>query len=133
MSERTLPVTDALTDPFWQAAREGRLLVQRCPRSGALQWYPRAHSLPAPHEPPEWVEVSGSGTVFSYSVVHHGGHGIARPYVCALVELDEGPLVFSHLVGVAEDRLAVGMPVRVRFEALSEDIALPVFEERTAA
>ncbi|WP_108660047.1 Zn-ribbon domain-containing OB-fold protein [Acuticoccus kandeliae] len=133
MTERTLPVPDALTEPFWQAAREKRLLLQKCPRTGAFQWYPRAHSLAAPHETPEWVEASGKGTVFSYSVVHYGGEGIPTPYVCALVELEEGPLVFTHLVDVPDDRLAIGLPVEVSFEDLNETISLPVFTERVSA
>lgn len=118
------PVQDAQSQPFWQAAQEGRLLIQRCPATGRFQWYPRAHSLAAPEVAPEWVQASGRARLFSYTVIHKGGVQKA-PYTCVLVQLEEGPLMFSRCISDAA--LQVDMPMQVAFVAINDALTLPVF------
>lgn len=122
----TLPILDETSAPFWEAAREGRFLIQRCPVTGRHQWYPRAHSIHAPHSRPDWVEASGRGALLAHSVVHRGNTRGA-PYTCALVRLEEGVTVFSRVEGVAEAELRAGLPLTVAFHRLDETISLPVF------
>ncbi|WP_454016371.1 Zn-ribbon domain-containing OB-fold protein [Azospirillum sp. Marseille-Q6669] len=124
------PVQDETSAPFWEAAREGRFLIQRCPETGRFQWYPRAHSIHAPHARPEWVEASGRGELLTYSVIHRGNQR-GDPYVCALIRLEEGVTVFSRVEGVAEADLRAGMPLAVAFHQLDEATSLPVFRPRT--
>jgi uncharacterized OB-fold protein len=123
------PIRDEATDAYWEAASAGRLFVQRCPTTGALQWYPRAHCLADWSAAPEWVEASGRGTVFSFAIVRRApAAGLTTPYVLALVELEEGVLVTANLVGVEPDAVCIGLPVRVvpeRVDGWSE--ALPQF------
>lgn len=126
------PILDETSAPFWEAAREGRFLIQRCPKTGRYQWYPRAHSIHAPHATPEWVEASGRGSLLSHSVVHRGNTR-GDPYVCALVRLEEGVTVFSRIEGIAEDDLKAGLPLTVAFHRLDEAISLPVFRIRSDA
>ncbi|TRX76539.1 Zn-ribbon domain-containing OB-fold protein [Pseudomonas mangiferae] len=126
-------VRDEISRPWWQALNDGRLLVQRDPRSGALQWYPRGHCLADPLRPAEWVEVSGRGTLFSFSVIHRSHRKPEQPYVCALVELEEGPLMLSQLTGMEDHAVHIGMPVRVSFVEFDEDGALPVFVPETGS
>ena len=128
MSPFPAPVADVDADPFWEAARAGKLLIQRCPVTGRHQWYPRAHSIHAPDAAPEWVEASGRGTVFSFSAIHRGNHGRSEPpYICALIRLDEDVLMLSRLEGVTEDQVRIGMPVEVAYAPFSDDVTLPVF------
>ncbi|GAB4064037.1 OB-fold domain-containing protein [Ancylobacter sonchi] len=126
MSAPSLPVTDLVSDPFWEGARAGKLMIQRCPVTGRHQWYPRAHSLHASGAVPDWVEASGRGTVFSFSTIHRGGQGDA-PYVCALVMLEEDVLMLTRLEGIAADAIRVGMPVEVAFGAIAGSPVLPLF------
>lgn len=128
----TLPILDETSAPFWEAAREGRFLIQRCPVTGRHQWYPRAHSIHAPHSRPDWVEASGRGTLLTHSVVHRGNTR-GDPYTCALVRLEEGVTVFSRVEGVAEADLRAGLPLTVAFHRLDETISLPVFRLRSDA
>jgi len=125
-----LPILDETSAPFWEAAREGRFLIQRCPVTGRHQWYPRAHSIHAPHSRPDWVEASGRGTLLAHSVVHRGNTR-GDPYTCALVRLEEGVTVFSRVEGVAEADLRAGLPLAVAFHRLDETISLPVFRLRS--
>jgi hypothetical protein len=129
-SNRTPPVPDELTDPFWAAARAGRLLIQRSPRTGSFQWYPRGHCLDDPSQQPEWFEASGMGAVFSYSIIHRTGNpAVEPPFAIALVELDEGVIVTANLVGIDLESISVGMRVQVVFESISPEISIPQFTE----
>jgi uncharacterized OB-fold protein len=130
MTALSSPITDVVSDPFWQATQAGKLMIQRCPVTGRHQWYPRAHSIYAPGAVPEWVEASGRGTVFSFSTLHRGNGPIDAPFTCALIMLEEGVLMLSRLDGIAENEVQVGMPVAVAFSSLPDGIALPIFRRR---
>ena len=74
-----------------------------------------------------WVEVSGKGTVYSFSVVHRPqSPAFDAPYVLAIVELQEGPRLLTTLVGLADGELAIGLHVKVAFEDVG-DLALYPF------
>ena len=127
---RPVPVPDPESAPHWAAANEGRLVVQRCARCGNHQLYPRPHCLRC-RGPVEWVEASGHGTVYSFTVIRQNFSRSFRhliPYVVALVDLDEGPRLMTNMVGCEPEDLVIGMPVRVRFEPVSDDASLPMFE-----
>ncbi|WP_460126010.1 Zn-ribbon domain-containing OB-fold protein [Pseudomonas sp. S2_C03] len=126
------PVTrDNLSATWWEANQEQRLLIQRNPVSGAWQWYPRAHCVDDLGVVPDWVQVSGRGTVFTFTVIHRGHTRLDAPYVCAVIELEEGPLMLSQLRDVALEDISIGMPVRVAFTALDSSTSLPVFQARS--
>jgi len=127
---RPAPVADAETEPYWQAANEGRLVVQRCTSCGHHQLYPRWRCLRCRGEV-EWVDASGGGTVYSFTIVRQNFARPFRdllPYVVALVDLDEGPRVMTNVVGCDPDDVRIGMPVRVRFEAVNDESSIPLFE-----
>lgn len=129
MSEpgRAVPTRDELTEPFWAAAREGRLLAPRSTATGELHWPPRL-PVSAAGDGVEWTELSGEGTVFSYSVVNRSSHAYPpTPYVLALVELREGITMITNIVDVDPGAVHIGMPVRVTFEEIDAETALPVF------
>lgn len=120
------PVTDTDSAPFWENLRQGRLMIQRCPTTGRYQWYPRGHSIYDPRVHPEWVEAAGTGTVFSFTVIHRGN--TRRPaYNVAMIRLDEGVIMLAALRGIDEADMRVGQPVQVDFEPLDDNVTLPVF------
>jgi uncharacterized OB-fold protein len=122
-----LPVPDALSQHYWQGARERKLMIQRCPVTGKYQWYPRAHSVHSPGATPEWVQASGRGTLFTWSVIHRGDGSVPTPYTCAVVQLEEGVLFTASLQGVEENAIRIGMRLEVDFETVGTDLVLPFF------
>jgi uncharacterized OB-fold protein len=125
-----VPEEDALSAPYWQGAREGELRLQRC-TACAHVWHPPLPSCPrCGDERFEWRAAAGTGTVHSVTVTHQAAHPAFAdrvPYAVALVRLDEGPLVVGNVLDAAPHDVAIGMPVRVVFERLTDEVVLPQF------
>lgn len=127
---RPLPSVEGKMAPFWEAARNGVLSLQRCTRCHRHR-FPAAdfcsHCLTASLE---WVEASGSAELFSFVIVHHAvdPYFAARtPYAVADVKLAEGPHMITAIVGTPAEKLRIGARTRIEFEAAGEGIHLPVF------
>lgn len=120
------PVADGDTQAFWDAAAERRLVVQHCAQCDKWIWQPkpvcpRCHALD-----PEWEEVSGAGTIASWTVIHPpvlSAFAESVPFVVLLVELADAPGV--RMVGqlvdaggalVVTDGAAEGVAMRVPVE-----------------
>ena len=115
--------------PFWDAAREHRLLLPRCNACSQF-WFPPsqrcAHCLAADFT---WVEATGRGRVYSFVVFHRVYHPAFEgdvPYVVAIVELDEGPRLLSNIVGMKPDDVRCDMRVQVVFED-TDGVTIPKF------
>jgi len=123
-----LPTPTELSNAFWAAATEHRLVVPRCDRCAA-EFFPPERLCPTCGSP-EWgyVENAGAGTVTSYTVVHRApSPEFETPYVVAVVELDGGCSLLTNLVQVDPAAVASGMPVEVVFIDQPDSRALPVF------
>jgi uncharacterized OB-fold protein len=134
MNDKAKPIRPNITPvnkPFWDGCRRGELLIQRCTACGRLR-YPAGPVCPTCLSvETQWQPVSGKGTVFSFIVFHRAYHPAwegKTPYNVSLVELDEGPIMLSNVVGIAQDKMAVGLPVSVAFERVDDEVTLPVFE-----
>jgi uncharacterized OB-fold protein len=95
------PTAVALTAPFWKAAAEGRLTIQRCRSCGTAVFYPRAICPACWSDRLAWEEASGKGVLASFSEVWRPGHPgwlPAVPYCVGLVRLAEGPTMLSHIL-----------------------------------
>ena len=76
-----------------------------------------------------WTRVSGKGTIYTYTIAQKSVfEDVVGPMVVALIELEEGAMMTSNIVVADPNTLAIGMPVRLRYEKISDDITLPVFE-----
>jgi uncharacterized OB-fold protein len=127
---RPAPIPDAESGPYWAATLERRLLIQRCRSCGHTQLYGRPHCLVC-RQAVEWVEASGRGTIYSYTVIRQNPSRSFRhllPFVVALVDLDEGPRLMTNVVGCPPEDVSIGAAVQVRFEQVSDAAALPLFE-----
>lgn len=123
-----LPRPTELSRPFWQAANDGRLVLQRCDACGHYRWTPQILCTACLAEPFTWTEISGRGKLYSYTLVHRAPlAGFEVPYVLAVVELEEGPLMLTRIVDSAHEGLAVNAPVEIAFTRASEDINLYTF------
>lgn len=129
--DQPIPVPSSLDGPYWEGAKAGKLMLQRCAATGRHQWYPRAHSLHRPGAGIDWVEASGRGVLETYTVVHRSFYPqLKAPYVIAVVRLEEGVLFSGHLIGVAEGDIRICMPLEVTFEKLTDDVSLACFKAR---
>jgi len=126
-----LPLVDSETEPFWQAAKEGRFLIMHCRACDRPYFYPRRYCPRCWSDETEWREASGRGTVYTYSIVHQNPAPPFSdwcPYAVMIVDLDEGVRVMANWDrSVPLDGLGVGVPVEVTFEAITEEISLPRF------
>jgi len=143
MSDAAAPVLPAITEenaPYWEGARRGELLVQRCPATQRLLFPPRLRSpwAPTANDPLEWVRVSGRGEIWSFAVPHPPllpWFAERAPYAVILVAREEDPRV--RLVGnrvaragagfarVDPASVAIGAPVAVVFERVDDAVTLP--------
>jgi len=116
--------------PFFEAARQHRLVVQRCGACGALRFPARPVCSACMSRETEWVPVSGRGTVYTLAVMHQAidpGFAAEVPYAVVLVELDEGVRMISNVVGMPASEIEIGMPVEVVFDELTPEVTLPKF------
>jgi uncharacterized OB-fold protein len=132
MSEPAKPVpspTDA-NRPFWAGCADGVLRLRRCAACGRHHAPTRA-ACACGSVDLSWVDVSGRGTVFSYTIMHRAPDPAFRaevPYVIAIVEFEEGGRLMSNLTGCAPDAVHVGMPVKAVFETVGEGVGVPKFQ-----
>jgi uncharacterized OB-fold protein len=102
---------------FQNHLREGRLMLQRCRRSGRFIFYPRVLEPGSGSADLEWVQASGDGIVHATTVVRQrpekGGN-----YNVALIELAEGPRMMSRVVGLAPEEVRIGMAVKALIEEI---------------
>jgi uncharacterized protein len=126
-----IPAVTDLTKPYWDNARAGRLVTQRCRSCGRI-WHPPLPACPHCHSTDiGWREVRGDGTVYTYTVVRHATHAALAdrvPYVVAIVELTEGPRLVTGITGCAPGDVRVGMAVRACFREVADGVTLPYFE-----
>lgn len=119
VSARPVPLPDEASLPFWEAAREGRLLVQRCSACGRFQYPPDTICRRCQSSDLAFDEVSGRATVYSFAVYTRSFmRGYDAPYVLALVDLDDHPDVrlMTNIVETPIEDVAIGMAVEVTFE-----------------
>ena len=127
---RPVPVPTSITRPFWDAAKQGKLVLQHCRRCGTWQYWPRPVCIRCISRDLEWREAAGRGVVYSFTVTRLPAEGFEghEPYVLVSVDLPEGTRMMAHLVNCPIERVRIGMPVRLVWEKLTEEITLPQFE-----
>src|SRR5919109_4935601 len=111
--ERKLPAPaiSAETQAYWDAAAKGKLLVRKCAACGQAHHYPRTICPFCFSDKTEWIEASGKGTIYSYSVMRRA----PVPYAMAYVTLVEGVTMITNIVDCDLDAVRVGQEVRLVF------------------
>lgn len=135
MTRFDLPSPDLETQPFWDAAKEGRLLIRHCTACDEYHFYPRPFCPNCWSEAVEWHDASGRATLYTWSVVYQNDlpPWPARvPYVAAVVDLAEGPRMQTNVVDCEFDALTDGLELEVVFQETSEDFTIPVFRPVTS-
>jgi hypothetical protein len=117
---RMLPTPTELSAPFWSGLADGRLRLPACGACGHRFFPPRPACPSCLRQDLTWVDTSGEGTVYSVTVVHRRpASGFDVPFALALVELDDGWTVMTHVVGCAPDDVRIGLRVRPTIQALT--------------
>jgi uncharacterized OB-fold protein len=134
--ETSLPAPAPFVHPeikaFWDATAEGRLMLPKCEDCQAVIWYPRPFCPKCSSLRIGWVQASGRGTVYSFTVNRRGTADLPEyrnsgTYVLAYVELEEGPRVMTNIVDCDPDSVRIGQAVTVVFHDTGQGTALPRF------
>lgn len=117
------------TKHYWEAAKNGRLALQRCRSCAHTYFPPRPFCSACGCRDVEVVYASGKGRLYSYVINHRAPKGWTVPYAIAVVELDEGPRMMTNIVGVEQtpEALVLDMPLEVVFEQQDDTITLCKF------
>ena len=123
--ERKIPAPPVSpeTQPFWDAAVAGRLMIKKCGGCGQAHYYPRALCPFCGSDRTTWLAASGRGTIYSYSVMRR----VPIPYALAYVTLEEGPTMMTNIVDGDLDRIRIGQAVRVVFRPTDGGPPVPMF------
>ncbi|MDT5291868.1 MAG: uncharacterized protein QOG79_2178 [Mycobacterium sp.] len=119
-----IPTIDAASAPYWDAAREGRLLIAKCGACGKVHHYPRPFCPHCWSEDVQPLQANGTGTLYTYSTVYVNDLAPFKerlPYVAAIVELDEGPRLMTTIEGAEPELLEVGMAVTAVFRPVDAE------------
>ncbi|HEY6870268.1 MAG TPA: OB-fold domain-containing protein [Novosphingobium sp.] len=119
------------TATYFRHLAEGRFMIQRSPSTGEWVFYPRMVAPGSGATDLEWAEPSGLGTVYAVTVKRMKPP--APNVSIAIVELDEGPRMMTHVQGIEADQVKIGMRVRARIVDGLDDNRIVVFEPETAA
>ena len=130
--QRPVPAPDQLTQPFWEAANSGKLVIQRCAQCSRYFHPPRGLCPDCLSSELRFEPASGRGIVYSYTVTHDARHvafAEIQPYAVVIVELEEQPglVLLSNMYGDDIERLRPGLPVEVAFEEVAAGWRIPQF------
>lgn len=123
-----VPEPTGVAAKFWNATVDGRFLLQECV-CGHVQFYPRVVCIDCGQENPGWIDATGRGEVYTYTVCHTAREQVFRelaPYAVALVDLPEGPRLTAMIPDDVEG-VSIGTSVEMRLWQVADTAALPVF------
>ena len=98
-------------DAYWKSANEGRLIIKKCADCKEYHHYPRLLCPFCHSDRTFWVDVNGTGKIYTYSVMRKG-----TPYAIAFVELDEGPRIMTNIVDCDLDDIHINQRVQLVFK-----------------
>jgi uncharacterized OB-fold protein len=130
-SERSVPASTPVLEPYFEGARRGVLLIQTCTTCGG-HWFPPSDNCPTClGDSVVWVEASGKASLWSWVVMHQPYMRAFKdeiPYHVAFDKLEEGPLMVSAIVDADVAELRCDLPLTVGFEEMGPDgLPMPVF------
>nr|WP_294529508.1 Zn-ribbon domain-containing OB-fold protein [uncultured Rhodopila sp.] len=126
---RALPQPTPETQHFWDGAKAGDLLLQRCDDCSKVYFPPRPFCPSCASRRVSVAKASGKATLYSYVIHHRPVPGFTPPYAIAVVELEEGPRMMTNIVDCPQtpEALVLDMPLEVVFEPQTDSISLPLF------
>ena len=127
---KPLPTVLPLERPYWEHAKAHRLALQKCAHCGVFRFPASPVCAECDSDEYAWTPTAGRGQIVSWVVFHRcyfPSFESEMPYNVALVQLDEGPVVCTNIVGTDNASLRMGMRLRVVFEDVSPEFSIPKF------
>jgi uncharacterized OB-fold protein len=126
------PYADEYTAPFWEATRREQLTAPRCTKCGKFRMPPHRFCAACQNQELEWVELPGTGRVYSFIIVRQPLRPDMTdyvPYMPAVIEADGAPGMrfISNVVGCEPEQVKIDMPVRVVWDHASDNLTLPLW------
>ncbi len=118
ISLQPMPVATTISAPFWEALKAGQLQIQQCNACQGWVFFPRNHCSHCLAHDLRWQQVSGEGTLYSYTLARvptlpeFSGEAAQ---ILAVVELAQGVRMNTNLVGVTEEEISIGMAIKPVF------------------
>lgn len=125
---KPLPQPFPWSKPFWEAAREGRLVCRTCLDCGHVDHPPYLYCTACGGDHQEWRQARGTATLVAYAVNTYSVPAAFMedlPYVLAIVRLPEGPQMISNIVDCDAAQLRNGMALEVVFHETAGGVVLP--------
>jgi uncharacterized protein len=117
------PRRDPETQPFWDAAQRGVLMLKRCRACGQAHYFPRPLCPFCLSAETEWIEASGQGEIYAFSVMRRA----TPPYALAYVTIEEGVTLLTNIVDCDFDALRIGLRVTLAFRPSDGGPPVPMF------
>ena len=122
------PTPSLLSEPYWEGARRGELLFQRCAECGHATHTPAYLCAHCTSQALSWEPSAGTGEIYSWTTVWRPQMpAFVVPYVSIIVDMAEGWQILSNLIGCGVGDVAIGMPVAVEFHPITGGFQLPYF------
>lgn len=132
--EKPLPGVTSLTKPFWDYCTKHELRMQYCKDCNEWVWYPKAWCPSCGKRTGmEWKPMSGKGKVYSFTIIRQvidnsPAFNKDLPFVVGVIELDEGPRIYSNVTGGMPEEVSIGDNVAVYFDDVAPGMSLPKFK-----
>ena len=125
--------TDQWTQPFWDAAKQHKLVGAKCGNCGKFRLPPSPMCPQCHSQQIDWVHLSGKGTIYTYTIITRAMSPAMQPhipYVPAVITLEGGggTRLVSNIVGACVGDIAIDAKVRVIWEDHKDGKTVPHFE-----
>lgn len=129
---KPLPVITDLTRPFWAAAKNGKLVLQKCQRCATFNFHPKPWCIECGSRELVWTDAKPFGTVYSHTVsytvaMNSPAWEAELPLVMCLIDLDDGARTYGQVTDCAPEDIRIGMRVEVHFQDISTEAGIPKF------
>ncbi len=126
---RYLPTPTKISQPFWDSCKAQAMKLQQCDACATFIFYPVYICPECASRQLSWRAVSGRGSIYTYTVAAKSVfEEIEGPAIVALIELEEGAMMTTNVVNADPAEVRIGLPVRLCYERVSDEITLPAFE-----
>lgn len=129
---KPLPEITDLTRPFWTEAKQRKLVMQKCSKCMTVNFYPKPWCVECGSRAMEWTEVKQEGVVYSHTVAYtvmmnYPAWKRDLPILIGIIDVDDAGRMYAQITDCSPEQLRIGMRVKVHFEDISDDAAIPKF------
>ena len=132
IANKPLPVITDLTRPFWTAAKNRKLVLQKCQRCGTFNFHPKPWCIECGSRELVWTDAKPAGSVYSFTIsrtvaMNFQGWEKDLPVLMCLIDLDDGARMYGQVTDCSPEQMRIGMRVAVHFEDISDEAGIPKF------